>query len=302
MSSKTRKLVLFSVLLSLCLGLAVPTLADDEPEHLLGTCDRAALSEEPFAEWFHAGYEGYTPNPEVLERLRALDSDDVELTVFFGTWCGDSRREVPHLLKLADSLGLGEGAVNLVALDRAEGAHKRSPGGEEVGREIYRVPTIVVERGGQEVARLVEYPALSLERDLSTILAGEPYRASYASYPTVRRWLADGLLADDNVSPDGLADQVRNLISSEWELVAPARVLFDRGQTAEGLKLYLVNRALHWQSADAHARLAKALHTLGDLEAARTSAERALRRSNDPDTTDAMLDLLAELGNDGSGA
>ena len=192
----------------ICTGLLLATVlagppgwAEEEEEEpkLLGRCTAEQLGEEPFAEWFEEGYDAYEPNPAVVAKLQEIDRDGVDITVFFGTWCGDSRREVPRLLKLLDELEFPAENLTLVAVDGVDEATKRSPTGEEKGVEVYRVPTLVVSRGGKEVARFVEYPVLSLERDLLAILSGEPYEPNYISYPTVRRWLREGLLADENV-------------------------------------------------------------------------------------------------------
>ena len=181
-----------------------------------------------------------------------------------------------------------------MAVDRASEAIKQSPDREERGREIYRVPTLIVERDGREVSRLVEHPVLSLERDLLAILDGSRYEPSYAAYPVVRDWLSTGLLADPNVSPWGLAKQIRARINGAGDLAAAARVLQSRGDLDEAIKLFEVNCALHWESAGAHQRLADALFENGDLDDARKSAERALRYNDDLERHDALTELLVK--------
>ena len=290
-------------LLIIALAFAVPAAAHDEdPPKLLGRCTAAQLDEEPFSEWSREGYTDYTPNPAILEALRKTDTTGLGFTVFFGTWCGDSRREVPRLLKLFDAMGLPEGSVELVALDRTDEALKRSPDGEERGREIYRVPTLIVERDGEEVSRLVEHPVLSLERDLLAILDGSEYSPSYAAYPVIRRWLAEGLLADANVSPWGLAEQLRYKINGEGDLAAAARVLQSRGDLAEAVKLFEINCALHWESARSHQRLAAALLESGDRESAHKSAERALRYNKDQERMEELTALIQETAGNGKSA
>jgi len=283
------------LVLALVAATAFPVGAHDEdPPKLLGRCTAPQLDEEPYAVWSQEGYADYAPNPAVLEALRGLDTVGTKFTVFFGTWCGDSRREVPRLLKLFDAMGLDDGRVELVALDRTDEALKQSPTGEERGREIYRVPTLIVERDGKEVSRLVEHPVLSLERDLLAILDGAGYAPSYAAYPVIRDWLDAGLLADPNVSPWGLAKQLRGEINGEGDLAAVARVLQSRGDLAEAVKLFEVNCALHWESASCHARLAAALLESGDLESARKSADRALRYNKDPERLQQLTELIAK--------
>jgi thiol-disulfide isomerase/thioredoxin len=272
-------------------GWSAPQEDEEEPK-LLGRCTAQQLGEEPFAEWFKEGYGDYTPNPEVLAGLRAVETEGVEITVFFGTWCGDSQREVPRLVKLLDELKFPADQLTLVAVDGVDEAAKRSPDGEEKGVEVYRVPTVVISRDDQEVARLVEHPALSLERDLLTILSGEPYEASYLSYPTVRRWLQEGLLGDENVSVSGLASQVRHEVRSEGELAAAARVLLSRGDLNEAVKLFRVNCVLYPRNSRAFSRLAAALQQQGETAEAHEMAEKALRLNTDPEQVKKLVELL----------
>ena len=287
-------------LLIAAIAFAVPAAAhDEEPPKLLGRCTAQQLDEEPFSEWSRGEYADYTPNPAILEALRKTDTTGLDFTVFFGTWCGDSRREVPRLLKLFDAMGLPEGSVELVALDRTDEALKQSPDGEESGREIYRVPTLIVERDGTELSRLVEHPVLSLERDLLAILDGNGYAPSYAAYPVIRRWLAEGLLADPNVSPWGLAEQLRHKINGEGDLAAAALVLQSRGDLAEAIKLFEINCALHWESARCHERLAAALLQSGDRENAHKAAERALRYNKDSERLEELTALIRETAENG---
>jgi hypothetical protein len=214
------------------------------------------------------------------------------MTLFFGSWCGDSRREVPRLVKVLDEMGFPKDQVELIGVDAVEGREKRSPGGEEQGLEIYRVPTLVVRREGKEIARLVEFPVLSLERDLLAMLSGAPFEPNYRSYPVIRRWLESGLLGDENVSPWGLANDVRHLVLGEGELAAAAYVLLDRGEVREAVKLMEVNCALFRESSRCHARLAEGRLRAGDAEAAREAAERALRLNTSPDRVEELVALL----------
>jgi len=263
------------------------------PPKLLGRSEAAALREAPFASWFAEGHDAYVPDPAVLDELRRTDRDGVAVTIFLGTWCGDSRREVPRMLALLDGLGLDAHDVTLIGVDNAEDAIKRSPGGEERGLEIWRVPTFVVMRDGTEIGRIVEHPVTSLERDLLEVLAGRAYRPSYRAYPVLRRWLAEGLLSDPNVSPRGLAAELRPLVDGEGDVDAVARVLASRGQAAEATLLYRINVALYPESVDRRVRLARALRAAGDLEGAREAAERALRLNRDPGRTEELVALLA---------
>jgi thiol-disulfide isomerase/thioredoxin len=286
------------VLLVAILGVACPTRvavaeeSTEEPLQLLGSCSIEQLRAKPFGDWFNDGYDAYVPAAEILQALRVSDLRGVKLQLFFGSWCGDSRREVPRLLRLFDEAGIDAAQVELIAVDRGDGVHKQAPGHEERGLEIYRVPTLVVKRGELEVARIVEFPVLSLERDLLAILSGGDYEPNYRSYPIVRRWLARGLLSDANVSTRGLAQQLQGRVAYEGELAAAAWVMLERGDVAEGLKLMEVNAELHGSSAHCMAGVAEARLRAGDGGGARSAARRALELNTDPERVAELVELL----------
>lgn len=266
--------------------------AEEPPPKLLGQVTTQQLGEEPFSEWYQQSYVEYQPNPEILERLRQVDTEGLEIAAFFGTWCGDSRREIPRLTKTLDMMGFPAGRVTLVAVDNDEAAVKQSPDGEHEGVEIYRVPVIVISREGRELARFVEHAALSMERDLLAMLTGDSYVPSYIAYPTVRLWLRNGLLSDANISPSGLADQVRPEVTGPGDLSAAGRVLLSRGDITEAVQLYRVNCDLFPREASAFAGLAGALQAQGEMEEARAMAERALRLNEDPALLQDLVTLI----------
>lgn len=92
------------------------------------------------------------------------------ITVYFGTWCSDSRREVSRFWRALDeTAGLVSFEVRYVAVDRRD---KRPP---EMERDLglRYVPTFIVERGGREVGRMVEVSPHGIEKDLLALLRGE---------------------------------------------------------------------------------------------------------------------------------
>ena len=97
------------------------------------------------------------------------------VTVYFGTWCSDSRREVSRLWAVLDRLGVDETAhglpfdVRYIGVDR----DKKQPVGLISTLDLRYVPTIIVSRGLSEVGRIVEEPLVSLEVDLAGLLTGE---------------------------------------------------------------------------------------------------------------------------------
>lgn len=151
---------------------------EQEPEQdkmLLGLQNRQALEQPPFNSWFDTNYEEYSPDAAVVEKLKPL-IEDLEITLFMGTWCGDSKREVPALFKLLDALEFPADEVKLITMD----TDKKTPENLEKGLDVTNVPTIIFMKDGKELNRIVEYPIESLEEDMLSILSGEDYKHAYA--------------------------------------------------------------------------------------------------------------------------
>ncbi len=69
--------------------------AENGKKMLTGEFNRKALEEEDFKEWYHHEYDTYEVEKSKLKGLK--DLRNYRLEVFVGTWCPDSRRELPRL-------------------------------------------------------------------------------------------------------------------------------------------------------------------------------------------------------------
>ena len=148
----------------------------DQKDILIGPFQRKDLEKEPYKEWFTSNYESYTPSSEEMKMITE-NINDYKITVFMGTWCSDSKREVPRLFKMLDESGYDSADLKLIAVDES----KETPSGIEKEYDVEYVPTIIFEKNGKEVNRFVEYPqGESLEHDLSKIVTGKAYKNSYA--------------------------------------------------------------------------------------------------------------------------
>lgn len=76
----------------------------------------------------------------------------------------------PHFYKILDHLGFPEKRLRVVALDNHPDRRKTSPDGAEKGWNIEYVPTFIFLKNDKEVGRIVETPAVSLEKDMVNIL------------------------------------------------------------------------------------------------------------------------------------
>lgn len=145
---------------------------------LLGKISVKQLEQPPFSEWYHSGYAAYHPDAGAKDSLSAL-AGGYRYEIFLGTWCGDSKREVPRLMKLLDAMGVKQSAVTIIALGNRDSLYKQSPAHEEQGKEIYRVPHLNIYKNGKEIGRVTETPVKSWEQDMLAIIRGEQYVPKY---------------------------------------------------------------------------------------------------------------------------
>jgi thiol-disulfide isomerase/thioredoxin len=130
-----------------------------------GWVSRDILETPPYAP-FRAGYDTARIAMEFVPMIRSVQ-EGVDVTIFFGGWCGDSKREVPRFLRLADQSGFPKSRIKLYALDRT----KKSDDGLTDKFGIERIPTFIFLKDGKEIGRITESPATTLEGDVLTILA-----------------------------------------------------------------------------------------------------------------------------------
>jgi tetratricopeptide (TPR) repeat protein len=226
--------------------------------------------------------------------MKKLNIKDISIEIFLGTWCGDSKREVPRFLKVLDQLSFPEKNIRVIALGGLDSLFKQSPGKEETGKGIFRVPVFIVYKNGVEINRINEYPVFSLEKDLSAILNNQPYVPNYRTFANVKSWLQDGTLMDRNNNIRGLAMQLRTLAESERELNSLGHLLLGQGKKEEALRIFQLNANLYPESAPVIISLGEGYLATMDMKNAVVRLERALELNKDPMQVKAILKLLYE--------
>jgi hypothetical protein len=196
---------------------------------LLGKCTRAGLSKPPYNSWFEKNFSDYTVDSSTADLLRAKLTGR-ELRIFMGTWCGDSRREVPRIFKILDYCGVAPSSIQLIMVNDSDSAYKQSPSHEEEGLNIFRVPDLLVFNGDFELGRIVESPHISLEKDLLAILNGEGYSPQYPGGAFMIRLFHEKSSAEIEKQLPDLAAQIRPLVSSPGELRSYAHALQAAGE------------------------------------------------------------------------
>ncbi len=146
----------------------------DEDGNLVGIVHKADFQQSLFQIWFEEGYNSYMPNSETVNSLKPLFKN-IEIKAVMGTWCSDSRREVPHFYKILDESNVKSKKLTMIAVDRT----KNTPTNETGDLNITRVPTFIFYKNGVEINRIVEYPIHSLEEDMLQILSGKTYKHAY---------------------------------------------------------------------------------------------------------------------------
>jgi len=137
----------------------------DDIEMLYGQTSKKQLFFD-YPEW-KIEYDSYIIKETYIDSLKKIIDDDISIMIFFATWCSDSEREVPRFLKiLDDSEVLSNDKMTLYALDRIKKMENNLP--EKYN--ISRVATFIIFKEGNEIGRIVESPAMSLEADLLNIL------------------------------------------------------------------------------------------------------------------------------------
>ena len=128
--------------------------------YAIGDISMKALFENH--EGFHDNYKEYQPG----NLLDPVLFRDIEIYVLFGTWCHDSQREVPRLLRLLNTLNIQENYIHLIGLNFL----KNEPQDRGKYFQVKKTPTFVFLRNQKEIGRIVEMPKISLEADLLKIL------------------------------------------------------------------------------------------------------------------------------------
>ncbi len=160
--------LLISFLIISCLtlnNLKYEVKSDGSQNIYVGEVNRKIIQSDTNFTWFDKNYKSYSPNKEAIEILKSK-KDKIDFLIFAGTWCGDTKRELPKFYKLVDEVGISEKNIQLICVDRS----KKSLDSLTFKYDLRRIPTIIILQNNKEVGRFVESPQLSLEDDLAKIV------------------------------------------------------------------------------------------------------------------------------------
>jgi thiol-disulfide isomerase/thioredoxin len=93
--------------------------------------------------------DSYADTVETLSQF-----DDAVFKVWGGDWCKDCRAQLPEFGAALEAAEIPAENIEHYPTEKLDDGSKTGPGVEEYGIEF--IPTVVVERDGEELARFVE--------------------------------------------------------------------------------------------------------------------------------------------------
>lgn len=150
------------------------SLTGEKGEYLIGPVTQ--LQWEAFEPTIIDEMRAYQPSPDLVTVL-AEGSDGISIICVLGSWCGDSRREVPRFWQLQNLMSDAAIPLEMIAVGRTDAPEAMVWEAEHEIVPDYRsrydvtfVPTFIVYDGDMEIGRIIETPEVSLEADLARIL------------------------------------------------------------------------------------------------------------------------------------
>ena len=132
-------------------------------QHLTGKISTEQLYTN--APVFKQNAQNFCPDPMTTEKVRQIGWS-LTIMMFLGTWCDDSKREAPKLLKLLEAADNPNISLELYAVD----AKLQDGKGLTKKYGVKAVPTIIFFDHGREQGRIIESPKISLEGDFLDIV------------------------------------------------------------------------------------------------------------------------------------
>lgn len=258
---------------------------------LIGTCTKSALQKEPFSEWFDKNYSDYKVNDTVTKKIKPLTTGKSFL-LFMGTWCGDSKREIPRMLKILKDCGISKSQIKLVMVENHDSTYKQSPGHEEFGLNIHRVPTMIVYENNNELGRIVESPVVSIEKDLFAILNGENYKPNYKAVIFMDSLFKNKQTSEIENKLTEIALEVKPILKNAAELNTYGYVLMAAKKPEKAGLIFKLNMLLYPTNANMYDSMGEYYFNTGNKEAAKENYKKVLELNPKNENAKKMLEKI----------
>jgi len=258
---------------------------------LIGSCSKSALKKAPFNEWFNKNYEAYKVNDTITSLIKPLAVEKT-FQLFLGTWCGDSKREVPRMLKILEDCGVKKSSIQLVMVDNHDSTYKQSPTHEEKGLNIHRVPTMIVYENGLELGRIVESPVVSIEKDLFGILNKENYRPNYKVVVYMDSLFKHKQINEIETMLPGIAEHVKPILKNAAELNTYGYVLMAAKSMDKAELVFKLNILLNPKNANIYDSMGEYYFKNGNIELAKENYKKVLELDPKNENAKKMLEKM----------
>jgi thiol-disulfide isomerase/thioredoxin len=251
---------------------------------LLGRCSKGALLRQPYSAWFEKNRNEYQVDSSTLNSLKP-HFEGITVEVFLGTWCGDTKRELPKFAKIQEQLAIPS---SFFMLDE----HKQSPLRNEAKQNIFKVPTFIIQKDGLEIGRIIEHPVESFEKDLAKILISKNYTAYYSGVPILTDIFDRNGIDFVVKNKVKVANQLKATIKKESELNAYGYVLMFAKNFDKALIVMELNTILFPNNPNTFDSLAEVYLEKGKKNKAIEYYEKALAINPDFESSKVMLKKL----------
>src|SRR5262245_41980557 len=85
---------------------------------LAGHCSPNVMQQPPYKEWFDKSYDAYTVDTATVQHLKPILQNQT-MEIFLGSWCGDSKREVPRMIKILQAASFDTANLKIVFVDNS---------------------------------------------------------------------------------------------------------------------------------------------------------------------------------------
>ena len=143
--------------------------------NLIGYLKKSDFLNGKHSDWFSKNYDNYTPDPKVVQKIKKK-LNNISIKSFIGSWCHDSKRELPRFYKIMELAGFDlENNFKMIGITIG----KKTPTNLQKGFAINHTPTFIFFRDGKEIGRFVEHSKKTIEKDILKILRGGNYKHPY---------------------------------------------------------------------------------------------------------------------------
>lgn len=107
------------------------------------------------ANWTVNENNQYIPSDSIIKLLKPIIAEQkIGFIIFAGSWCGDTKSELPKIASVLKALGVELKIVPIYGVDR----DKYEPSFTSKRMMIKKVPTLIMTYENEELSRIEEFP------------------------------------------------------------------------------------------------------------------------------------------------